>query len=291
MKNTISLRLVSYLILCNVFSLLNHKMIQASDFHSPRIAGLGGAGHASPLLNDSIYMNPSYVAFLTNTVSIGMNYLSFNGSASPDIHPNHGRSYNFSIQDGRSDLFQAGVGYTRHEEFTAIHVGAARSIVQRLGIGIGSKFHFYPTHESVSEFSLSATAFPFDGLQVAMIVDNLLQNKGSLSHKLYREFTLGFKYNLMGMLLIYADPHYVPSVTDGQPWGHESGIEFVIMRDFFLRGGIYSHSKIPFNSQRGDGYGAGFGWIAPKLSLDYAYSKSSTPVDCYSHVLGMTVYY
>ena len=40
----------------------------ASDYQSPRTAALGGAGHASPLLNDAIYLNPSFSSFMLFTV-------------------------------------------------------------------------------------------------------------------------------------------------------------------------------------------------------------------------------
>ena len=36
----------------------------AADFQSPRTAALGGAGHAAPMLNDAIYLNPSFVSFM-----------------------------------------------------------------------------------------------------------------------------------------------------------------------------------------------------------------------------------
>src|SRR5689334_3011746 len=75
----------------------------SADFLSPRTAALGGAGHAGPLLNDSLFLNPAYISFVpANNVSV--NYLSYNGGADT-LNPNSGRNYNVGIQDGQNPLF------------------------------------------------------------------------------------------------------------------------------------------------------------------------------------------
>src|SRR5947209_4004303 len=84
---------------------------QGSDFQSARTAALGGAGHAGPMLNDAIYLNPSYASFLP-TYAIGGNWVTFNGK---DDHFK-GRAANLTVQDGRNEYFQAGVGYTLRED-------------------------------------------------------------------------------------------------------------------------------------------------------------------------------
>src|SRR4051812_25896306 len=68
----------------------------ASDFHSARTAALGGAGRAGPLLNDGIYLNPSFLAFLQSYTFAGQ-YEWNKGDA-------HGRILQASIQDGSSQL-------------------------------------------------------------------------------------------------------------------------------------------------------------------------------------------
>src|SRR4051812_23643954 len=70
--------------------------IWASDFHSPRTAALGGAGHAGPLLNDGVYLNPSFASFLPS-YSVSGNLLLFHGPDGPNGDPSyHGRNYNVS---------------------------------------------------------------------------------------------------------------------------------------------------------------------------------------------------
>ncbi|MBI4925638.1 MAG: hypothetical protein HY843_06910, partial [Bdellovibrio sp.] len=110
----------------------------ASDFHSPRTIALGGAGHAGPLLNDAIFLNPSFASFLP-TYSFGFNYLSF---ANQNDIGDKGRILNVSIQDGRSEVFQAGAAYTQKSDGSYLHVGASKNFVNRFGFGIGGKFFF-----------------------------------------------------------------------------------------------------------------------------------------------------
>ena len=105
----------------------------SSDFQSPRTAALGGAGHAGPVLNDAIYLNPSFTAFL-QSYGLAINYIR---ALRPAPHPH----YNLSVLDGRSELFQAGVGYTRREHNNFIHIarpnlllnGSAWALVASLG--------------------------------------------------------------------------------------------------------------------------------------------------------------
>src|SRR5690606_36618254 len=85
-----------------------------SDFHSPRSSALGGSGRAGPLLNDAITLNPSFCSFLP-AYSFSANYSFYEGPgyqtpAGPNSHSGH--VYNLSIQDGRTELLQAGVSLT-----------------------------------------------------------------------------------------------------------------------------------------------------------------------------------
>ncbi|OFZ54079.1 MAG: hypothetical protein A2428_04490 [Bdellovibrionales bacterium RIFOXYC1_FULL_54_43] len=269
------------------------ESVLASDFHSPRTAALGGAGHAGPMLNDTIYLNPSYAAF-SPTYSIGGNYQWFNGpSAGPDQEsPYRGHLWNLSIQDGRSALFQAGVGLTQSSNFRMIHVGAAKSVVRRIGLGIGGKFVFpNDTRKMIQDGMVSVSGIVSDWLQVVGIVDNMVETPEGRERGLYREFILGTKINVQGIVLLYFDPHWVPHLADGPSYGHETGIEFSLMSDLFLRFGAFRNSNLPFEGLRGRGYGAGIGWIAPKTSFDYGMSRVLSPQPATAHVVGMTLFF
>lgn len=256
-----------------------------SDYHSPRTAALGGAGHAGPTLNDAIYLNPSYGALLPS-YSLAIGYLWYTGDLL------HGRGLNVSIQDGRSELFQAGVGYTQREDANTVHIGAAKSLNEKLGTGLGAKFFFLKgdSRTAVREATFSTTFVPVQWMQLAVIVDNLFQTASSREHGLYREIILGTKVNVQNLVLIYFDPHFTPSLD--RTYGHELGLEFGVATDFFVRMGQFHNSLVPSQQgARGRGYGLGFGWIGPRMSLDYALSRPITPEASTVHNMSMTVYF
>ena len=134
----------SFFTLVGLFLLLPicSSTARSSDFQSPRTAALGGAGHANPMLNDAIYLNPSFTSFLPS-YSMSGNYAFFGGPSNCDgCGPSdpHGHVANASIQDGRSELFQAGVGLTLLNDRKILDVGASRTVVSKLGVGIGGKW-------------------------------------------------------------------------------------------------------------------------------------------------------
>lgn len=265
----------------------------AADFQSPRTAALGGAGHASPMLNDALYLNPSFVSFLP-TYSISANYGFYGGPTSCDNCGRgdpHGKGLNLSLQDGRSELFQAGVGLSILEDRKIINLGASRSIVQRFGVGIGGKW-VLPNLDSPSpiwDVVLSTSAIPLDMLQLAFIVDNLFQFDSGIPYGMYREFILGSKINVMNIVLIYFDPHLAPSAPE--TFGHEAGLEFPLMQDFFLRLGNFRKANVPSVHIRGSGYSLGLGWVAPRISFDAGMQRMLSPVLANFYTFGVTVFF
>ncbi len=256
--------------------------LYASDFHSPRTEGLGGAGRAAPFLSDAIYLNPAFISFLP-THSFSSHYLSYKG----------GHLLNLSIMDGTRDaLFQAGVGFTRREDLSLFHLVGAKQIFSRLGIGIGSKFIlprgvFHHTRYQV-DGTISVMGVLNDWFQSAFVVDNIFEI--NLDQGFYREYILGIKTNLMNIFSFYFDPHVVPRLK--KIWGYELGLEFPVMQDFFLRFGTFYNSSLPHESnQRGSGYGLGFGWIGPKISFDYSFSQTRGLVVYQVNNFGMTIFF
>ncbi len=266
----------------------------ASDFRSPRTDALGGAGHAAPILNDAIYLNPSFASFNTSR-SLSLSYLSFGGGVvdTPGGISNfYGNNLNFSVMDGTADsLFQAGVGYTRRHDSSFLHIVASKSFFQRLGVGFGTKFMFpNGTGERITDATASLSGILTNWLQVALIFDNVFQpapEKG-----LYREYILGTKLNVMSILFLYLDPHWVPALaSSGDAFGYEAGAEFPFFKEIFLRLGAFRSSTVPYQGQRGNGYSAGVGWLAPRISLDYSYSRVLDPLTSFSHNFGFTVFF
>lgn len=239
----------------------------ASDFHSARTVALGGAGHAGPMLTDALFLNPSFASFLPNTIVTG-------SVGSPD---GRAPTYSVAIQDGHGDFaFQAGLAYTRRADVNLVTVGAAKSFIKRMGFGLGGKWGI-PTDPSQAFFAdstLSVSGFVGDWLQLSGIVDNLIELPAARAQNFYREFVLGSKINLMGIVLIYADPHWTPSLAAKDAWGIEAGLEFPILKDFFLRGGLFKNANLPQLLTRGDGFGFGGGWLAPRLAIDYGFQRT-----------------
>jgi hypothetical protein len=264
----------------------------ASDFHSPRTEALGGAGHATPLLTDAVYLNPSYHSFMT-THAFSFTYLTYSGGSLDSIPNYHGNNMNLSIIDGSPEsLFQAGVGYTRRDDNNFIHIGASKKIIHQLGVGLGLKFIFPndPSGGTIAESSLSASSIIFDWLQASLLVENLLQS--AVTNGFYREFTLGTKINLQSLLLIYIDPSWVPSLpSDQAQWGLEAGLEIPVFKDFFVRAGKFQNASIPYQARRGNGFGVGVGWLGPKISFDYAFSHVTSPIPTATHTVGTSIYF
>jgi hypothetical protein len=237
---------------------LSPESAMAVEYHSPRTLGLGGAGRATPLLNDSIYLNPSYASFAP-VYSISGGYTG--------IRPG-GRNYQVSIQDSRTEMFQAGVGFTKREGDSAVNIGASKLAVDRLGFGIGSKFIINDqTRKMTSDFIFSTSYIGLQWMYTTLVIDNLWANFD-------RTMYLGFKFIPTQNINIYLDPFYSPEYSKGNKAGYHFGVEFGLLADFFFRIGKYQDGEIPYLGTRGNGFGLSFGWIGPKLNLDYALSRA-----------------
>lgn len=270
----------------------------ASDFQSARTTGLAGAGHAAPLLNDSIYLNPSFAAYLP-TYSGAFNFARITESNHADGSEGaKSRLINASIQDGRSELFAAGVGYTVREDGSLLHIGAAKTALKQLGFGLGGKFFFTSPGvlagggKVIRDMTFSTTGVLSDSIQTALVIDNLLETDNGKSVGMYREFTLGTKFNIQQILLVYADPHYTPGLPGNSEWGYELGLEFVFMTDFFFRLGNFKNSSLPSQPNlRSQGYTWGLGWIGPRMSFDFAMARALGPKLFTDLTAGVTLYF
>jgi hypothetical protein len=259
----------------------------ASDYHSPRTAALGGAGHGSPLLTDAIYLNPAMASFLP-AYSVSTSYNAYDGKNNSEPR---GRVYHFSIQDGRNELFQAGMGYTRRADGAFLNIGASKAISQKYGVGLGSKYAFRSANKkSANDGTLSFLANPLPWFQGSLIVDNLLQTANGKNWNLYREYILGMKFSIMNILMIYFDPHLVPSKV-GNSFGYEVGLELPLFQDLYLRAGKSQQSLQPHVATYGRGYGMGLGWVFPRFSLDAALYRSVEPILTNNKEISMTISY
>lgn len=254
----------------------------SSDFHSPRTASLGGAGHATALGNDSVYLNPAYTPFISAT-SVGLYWLNWGSN-----YGGYGRNYAVSIQDGRSETFQAALAHTQRDDGRFLHVGASKSLIQKTGLGVGGKIYF-PNNQNwtASDLTVAITALPIAWFQAAIVVDNIFESAYGRTVNLTREWIFGTRTSLLGILTLYADPIYLPSL--GHTWGFEGGAEFHIMVDFNVRAGYFSNAMVPMLARRDQGFSFGAGWTGPRISLDYAYLQTSSGAN--AHNFGATLYF
>ena len=247
---------------------------------------LGGAGRAGPLLNDSIFLNPAYTA-LQPTNSFAFNWLTYRSN---DQETARGRNYAVAIQDGRNEYAQAGISYSLREDASFIHAGLARSLVERLGFGIAGKHVMDPVRQTnTQEAVLAMAAVPINWFQMSFVIDNLFESDLGKAHGMFRDVALGLKFNVQSIVLAYIDPQVTPSL--GRPFGYSAGLEFVLMQDLFLRWGRFQNVNVPYLAQRGTGYGLGFGWIAPRMSLDYGLTRSFEPLATTAHSFSATLYF
>lgn len=262
----------------------------AEDFQGPRAYALGGAGHAGPFLNDAVYQNPAYLGF-SRAYSIAANGLLYKKAANEHYR---GSIFNASAVDATSPLVQAGMGYTQRDDLQMGHLAIAKSLFERTSFGLTGKA-FAPRGAAIKDAKfdgMASIAYVYsETIQVSATADNIHQSTAQKARGMYRQYTLGTKLNIQKMLLIYLDPHYTPDLPSGSLYGHQVGVEIPTFADLFLRGGMFKSSFIPTQATYGKGWGMGFGWIGPRLSLDYAFSRVQEPARERIHTAGVSVFF
>jgi hypothetical protein len=268
-----------------------------ADFRSPRTVALGGAGRANPLLNDAIYQNPSFASFLPN--------YSWSGNFKA-LGEGRGRAYSISALDGRSELFQAGLGFQVRDLYSSLHFGASTKINPTVTVGAGAKFFFSKDSSSFSsfrDFSVSASWVPLNWLQLAAVAENLDRTPEMSSLGMERELILASKVRIAEKVMLYADPHFklgeslrasataLQGPLSGLLTGYEVGAEMGVLKDFYFRLGAFKNALLLDIRNRGNGFGYGFGWVSGKISFDFGVEHTLTPVDQVTHTSGATVFF
>ncbi len=280
-----------------VAGLLLAGPLAGADFRTPRTSALGGAGRANPILNDAIYLNPSFASFLP-VYSWSANFKA--------LGEGRGRAYNVSVLDGRSELFQAGLAYQIRDPFTAAHLVASRKIDSKLTVGAGAKLYFSKDKSKLQnfrDFTVSATYVPLPWLQIAAVAENLDRTPEMAALGMERELILGSRFKLAEKVFVYADPHFklgdslrasATAITGGAGRvmsGYEVGGEFEVFKDVYFRAGMFKNSTLSEIRSKANGVAYGMGWVGPKLSFDFAVEHILLPVDQVTHTSGATFYF
>jgi hypothetical protein len=236
----------------------------AVEFQSPRTLGLGGAGRAAPWLTDAIYLNPSFASF-SPIYTLSGTFTGFD----------QGRNYNFSVQDSRTELLQAGVGFTKREENAAVNIGASRAFAKKWGVGLGSKILLdQPSNRMTADFNVSGSVLATEWLNMSLIVDNLIANADQRSRNLHRTLYAATRLIAARKIQLYFDPFFSPDYPGGSKGGFTAGAEIGMLEDLYLRIGRSVDAEIAHLNTRGSGYGIGVGWVGPKISLEGAIHKT-----------------
>lgn len=260
----------------------------ASDYQSPRTSALGGAGHASPLFTDALYLNPSFISFMP-LQALSLGYMTYNETGL-------GHTVNISLQSGARELpIQFGVGYTRFESDSMVHFGVSKKFFDWYAIGVSTKLVLpgRSLESKVIDATVSLSGIFSSWFRASLIVDNLLQT--AIDQGLYRQYILGTKWSLGSIIQLYLDPHWAPSLsTDSfsqKDWGYEAGVEVPVLENLFVRFGSFNNSTTPNQTQIGDGFGLGIGWAGSLFSIDYAMSRTVQPSLLWAYSIGMTAYF
>lgn len=258
-----------------LLSTLVPRFSDASDFYTPRMSALGGAGHAFPKFSDAVYLNPSYVSLIP-AYALSLNSL---GASAPNLTSSY---FNFSMIAGARSLpVHFGLGYARREDGTLANITLSKSLSERLSLGFGAQFYspFAATGAS-ADFSISSTFVAPAGIQISLLIDHLTEQLASSGFT--REITLGTKFSVGSRFAFLIDPHW-----NSSGFGIQVGTEVSFLEYLFVRLGGFTRSTAAFNNVAGDGWGTGLGLALPQFSFDYSYSRSASD----THSLGATVYF
>lgn len=268
------------------------QMTLASDFQSPRSSGLGGAGHASPMGTDAIFLNPSFMSFIP-VLTGSFSYLVYPTNPSSSVVSSYSHDLNIAVQHGGRELpLQLGFGYTHRSSYSKLHFAISKAISEDVAVGVGTKLVLKTDSSTANTldgtFSLSWLASSF--YRMSFIVDNMFNS--DIGNSFSREFILGNKINILSLFQVYFDPHWTSdSNLNSYRFGYESGLELPLFDFINLRTGIYQNSTLPFVGQRFDGFGLGAGLLLPRVSLDYSYSKAFQVENVFNHNFGISVYF
>lgn len=259
----------------------------AADYHSAKTAALAGSGHALPSLVDQIYLNPASTSF-AKTYNIHVGFSRFHG---PEETEPKGRNFALAVLDGRNDWFQAGVGYVQRRDGNLLHIGASKSLLETLGVGIGGKRGWASQgRPNMEETSVSAVYEVLPGSAISLIADNVLGTRSGKAWGLKRELILGMRISYGNIISLNLDPHLIPELP-GTGFGYQAGAELQIFSDVFFRIGKSKQSMQPHLAQYGRSYGWGFGWMAPRIELDFAVERTLAPIMTSQTFLSGTILY
>ena len=93
-----------------------------------------------------------------------------------------------------------------------------------------------------------------------------------------REVVLGTKLKVNEKVLLYIDPHaHLGKGLDDtvkSTFAYEAGTELQVYKDLYLRVGTFKNIAHPDLREKSNGFGYGIGWVAPRMSFDFAIERA-----------------
>jgi hypothetical protein len=248
----------------------------ALDFESARTTGLSGSGRGGPLMTDTIFVNPSALAF-QNVQALSGTFDWLTNPASPPGTTNH--LFNGSVVDGKNQYVDAGLAFTRRPDLDLIHLALAKQVMPWGAIGATVKRF---SSGSANPQSINQVTGFDGGLSAAVVIpaDMLASPQVSfgltaenLIHDAAKEATIGprqlgggVKATFEKLLALYADAVVNQSNVSGAWTTYSGGAEIGLGSDFYIRGGLSGY--------RQKGWSYGVGWTGPKIAINYGFQNA-----------------
>lgn len=265
---------------------------ELQEFRSPRVISLAGTGRGFPILTDTIHQNIAALGFQeVQALQGSYNWQNF----SPRVPSVREKIWNGSIVDGRNEYAVAGISFTRRSDVDVYHLGVAKKLTDFLSIGGTAKR--YSTRAAYEKYigsrsgydggiSVSANLTKLDilpvGMQVGATLDNLVRRGSDEAIMGGRKLGVAARTDLKGIVSIYTDYVRVMGNTTETYSYFGAGAEVSLGADFFIRGGGFGFQRT--------GWGAGGGWMGPKIGVNYGYQKKLKPHDGFEHAVGFDFY-
>ena len=260
-----------------------------SDAYSPKKEALGGSVR-SGIPVEGLFTNHASMAGLTGSTIFGY----YSKTKIRDFNDS-GRAFAVGVYDGTNTV-KGGLAFIRegrphlygstpvYRDRAKIRSGVGMQLWSALQAGLLTDYTIqYLNSKATDKFFNVSVGFAyqvFRDLRFGVLYENLREKAGEEPPNV----GAGLRYDVAGPLVAYGDWVYVVAGSEKKKKSWNLGLEFLVVSDLVIRGGIFSSQ---LTSHRG--YSAGLGWQAARSSIEYAYRTTThSPIER-EHTLALTV--
>lgn len=236
---------------------------------TPRLMGSAGAGSASILMTDALFLNPASLAFFDKRAFTYQYFDADLKDPSPTRSVGLGhKNQTISVTDTKSAL-QGGISYQRREEFgfkrTRYSASFAKRLTKSSATGVTYRYSqdkYNSTKKNWHELSFGHTQIINKRLMLASIIQNPF-------HRTHDEakITFGFQYIVTSMLYLMGDMSGQFFDEFSETLALKGSIQARILKDLYIRIGVSRDKQENLQSKT-----LGISWYPGRLALDLAYS-------------------